>query len=104
MTLRSMFATRFRLHSSGNGSWSRPDACEEEGREGSVGEGCRACCALQAREQGGVEALSKEDVKLHSLITLKELLGYMKENGMIDEDKYNKILIYLKQNAKNNKT
>ena len=56
------------------------------------------------REQGGVEALSKEDVKLHSLITLKELLGYMKENGMIDEDKYNKILIYLKQNAKNNKT
>ena len=50
------------------------------------------------REQGGVEALSKEGVKLHSLITLKELLSYMKENNMIDEDKYNEILDYLEKN------
>ena len=50
------------------------------------------------REQGGVEALEKESIKLHSLITLKELLAYMKENNMIDKDRYNKILIYLKQN------
>ena len=50
------------------------------------------------REQGGVEALSKEGVKLHSLITLKELLGYMKASNMIDDGKYNEILIYLKQN------
>ena len=50
------------------------------------------------REQGGVEALAKENVKLYSLITLKELLGYMKENKMIDDNKYNKILNYLEQN------
>jgi uridine monophosphate synthetase len=50
------------------------------------------------REQGGVEALAKENLKLHSLITLKELLDYMKENNMIDENKLNEILIYLKQN------
>ena len=50
------------------------------------------------REQGGVEALAKENVKLHSLITLKELLGYMKENNMIDDNKYNEILSYLEQN------
>jgi len=50
------------------------------------------------REQGGVEALAKENVKLNSLITLKELLSYMKENNMIDEKKFNEILIYLKQN------
>ena len=50
------------------------------------------------REQGGVEALSKEGVKLHSLITLKELLSYMKENNMIDENKYNEILDYLEKN------
>jgi len=50
------------------------------------------------REQGGVESLAKENVKLHSLITLKELLSYMKENNMLDEDKYNEILNYLKQN------
>ena len=50
------------------------------------------------REQGGVEALSKEGVKLHSLITLKELLSYMKENNMIDKNKYNEILDYLEKN------
>lgn len=50
------------------------------------------------REQGGVEALAKENVKLHSLITLKELLGYMKNNNMIDDSKYNEILDYLEQN------
>ena len=50
------------------------------------------------REQGGVESLAKENVKLHSLITLKELLSYMKENNMLDENKYNEILNYLKQN------
>ena len=50
------------------------------------------------REQGGVEALAKENVKLHSLITLKELLSYMKDNDMVDEDKYNEILDYLEKN------
>lgn len=50
------------------------------------------------REQGGVEALAEKNIKLHSLITLKEILGYMKENNMIDDKKYNEILVYLKQN------
>lgn len=50
------------------------------------------------REQGGVEALAKENVKLHSLITLKELLNYMKNNNLIEEDKYNEVLNYLEQN------
>ncbi len=50
------------------------------------------------REQGGSEALEKEGVKLHCLITLKELLFYMKENDMLEEDKLSEILLYLKQN------
>jgi len=50
------------------------------------------------REQGGVEALAKENVKLQSLITLKELLQYMKDNKLIEEDKYNEVLTYLEQN------
>ncbi len=50
------------------------------------------------REQGGVGALAEKGIKLHSLITLKELLGYMKENNLIDDDKYNEILSYLEQN------
>jgi len=50
------------------------------------------------REQGGVEALAKENVKLHSLITLKELLKYMKDNNLVDENKYNEVLDYLEKN------
>jgi uridine monophosphate synthetase len=50
------------------------------------------------REQGGVEALAEKGVKLHSLITLKELLAYMKDNNMIDDDKYNEVLDYLEKN------
>jgi len=50
------------------------------------------------REQGGAEALAKENVKLHSLITLKEQLNYMKDNNLIDDSKYNETLNYLEQN------
>lgn len=50
------------------------------------------------REQGGTEALGKESIKLHSLITLKELLHYMKSKGMIEEKKLNEVLLYLKNN------
>ena len=50
------------------------------------------------REQGGVENLAKENVKLHSLITLKELLDYMKDNSLIEEEKYNEVLDYLEKN------
>ena len=50
------------------------------------------------REQGGVENLAKENVKLHSLITLKELLDYMKDNNLIEEEKYNEVLDYLEKN------
>jgi orotate phosphoribosyltransferase len=50
------------------------------------------------REQGGVEALAKENVKLHSLITLKELLDYMKSNSLMEEDKYKEVLSYLEKN------
>jgi len=50
------------------------------------------------REQGGVEALAKENVKLHSLITLKELLKYMKDNKLINDGKYDEVITYLEQN------
>lgn len=50
------------------------------------------------REQGGADALAKEGVKLHSLITLRELLGYMKENNMVDHKKYSETLDYLEKN------
>ncbi len=50
------------------------------------------------REQGGVEALAKEKVQLHSLITLKDILAYMQDKELIDEDRYNQIMLYLENN------
>ena len=50
------------------------------------------------REQGGKDALAKENVKLHSLITLKELLQYMEDNSLIDDTKYDEVMGYLEQN------
>ena len=50
------------------------------------------------REQGGDKALAEKGIKLHSLITFKELLSYMKEKNMLDENKYGEIMDYLEQN------
>lgn len=47
------------------------------------------------REQHGKETLAKENLKLHSLITLKELLEYMKKKKLIDEKDYNRVIDYL---------
>ena len=49
-------------------------------------------------EQGGVEKLAKKNVKLHSLIKLKEILDDMKDNSLIEEEKYNEVLDYLEKN------
>ena len=48
------------------------------------------------RQQGGTEALSKVDVKLQSLITLRELMEFLKEKNVITEDKLTEVLLYLK--------
>lgn len=47
------------------------------------------------REQGGMETLEKEGLRLRPLITLKELLKYMKEKEHLSSDKYNEIIDYL---------
>lgn len=47
------------------------------------------------REQGGSEALSSVGVELHSLITLKDMLEYMKKNKSIREEDYRSVLDYL---------
>ena len=60
--------------------------------EGAV---CEDVLVILDREQGGMENLAAENVNLHSLITLKELLEYMKENELVDEDNYNITMNYL---------
>lgn len=61
-------------------------------KEGAV---CKDVLVVLDREQGGAETLAAEDINLHSLIALKELLGYMKDNGLVDEDNYNITMNYL---------
>ena len=55
------------------------------------------------REQGGKDTLSKEKAKLHSLITLKETLEYMKKAELVDEDNYNITMNYLNKPEQWNK-
>jgi len=50
------------------------------------------------REQGCKEALEEKGVTLHSLITLKELLKYMKSKELVTAEKYKEILRYLEEN------
>jgi len=50
------------------------------------------------REQGGSEILAENGVTVHSLITLRNMLDYMKQKELVDEETVNKVLIYLKQN------
>ncbi len=50
------------------------------------------------REQGCKEALEEKGIALHKLITLKELLDYMKKNGLIEEERHKEVLKYLEEN------
>ena len=56
---------------------------------------CEDVLVIIDREQGGTETLAAENVKLHSLITLKEVLEYMKKKELVDEDNYNITTKYL---------
>lgn len=47
------------------------------------------------REQGGAEELAKIGVKLHKLVTLKELLSYLSGKGLITKEQYNTAIEYL---------
>jgi len=47
------------------------------------------------REQGAKETMKQMGVNLHSLITLREILEYMKEEGTIDDSQYDKVMDYL---------
>ncbi len=61
-------------------------------KEGAI---CEDSLVIIDREQGGTDNLAAEKVKLHSLITLKELLEYMKKNKLVDEDNYKITMNYL---------
>jgi orotate phosphoribosyltransferase len=47
------------------------------------------------REQGGEEAMVKEGINLHKLVTLKQLMSYMLDKEFISQEQYAKTLVYL---------
>ena len=47
------------------------------------------------REQGGEDVMVQNNVTLHKLVTLKELLSYMVDKEFISQDQYSKVLVYL---------
>lgn len=49
------------------------------------------------REQGGADELAKIGVKLHKLVTLKELLAYVLNKRLITSEQYNRVIDYLKK-------
>lgn len=51
------------------------------------------------RGQGGEELLEKNGLKLHSLIKLRDLLAYMKENNLVTDGKFNEVIDYLDKNV-----
>lgn len=61
-------------------------------KEGAI---CEDVLVILDREQGGTDNLAGEGLKLHSLMKLKEMLEYMKKNGLADEDNYNITMNYL---------
>ncbi len=55
------------------------------------------------REQGATENLAKDNIKLHRLITLRELLEFMKEKDLVDKDNYGITMNYIKNPEQWNK-
>lgn len=49
------------------------------------------------REQGAKATIKKAGAKLYSLITLREILDYMKENNLVDEKTYDEVMAYLEK-------
>ena len=48
--------------------------------------------AVLDKEEGAEENLSKEGIKLYSLIKVSELIEHMKANSLVDEETYNKVI------------
>ncbi|MFH1126440.1 MAG: orotidine 5'-phosphate decarboxylase, partial [Candidatus Altiarchaeota archaeon] len=72
--------------------WSKIEFIEGLREKGLVVEDC---LVVVDREQGGSDALGKSRVKLHSLITLKDMLDYMLKKKTISKEDYDNVVEYL---------
>jgi len=49
------------------------------------------------REQGGKEHLKNVGVKLHSILNVTELIEYLREQSVLDEETYLKCINYIRE-------
>lgn len=47
------------------------------------------------REQGGAEDLASRGYTLHSIMSLRQLVGILRDNGLVDGAKYRDVMAYL---------
>jgi orotate phosphoribosyltransferase len=72
--------------------WSKTEFIEGLREKGLTVEDCMV---VVDREQGAAETLGKQNVKLHSLTTLKTALEYMLKNKTITQEDYDNVMDYL---------
>src|SRR5262249_23287364 len=54
---------------------------------------------LVDREQGGADVLRQKGYRLHSLFTLREMLGALRRHEAISEPRFDEVLSYLSRGA-----
>ncbi|KAJ8922944.1 hypothetical protein NQ315_001490 [Exocentrus adspersus] len=62
-----------------------------------AGIACENAVVLLNREQGGEGILKKNGIKMHALLTMTELIGYLREADCIDDSVVVKVKAYLKE-------
>lgn len=60
-----------------------------------VGIKCTDAIVLLNREQGGAKILENNGIKMHALLTLTELMSYLKEANCIDDNTVDKVKNYI---------
>jgi uridine monophosphate synthetase len=71
-----------------------------EGVKGTAKCDVKGIAVLFDREQGGREILAKSGLELLSIMTITEAAQWLKEDGVIPEDKYSAIVEYVKNPPK----
>lgn len=57
---------------------------------------CTDALVLLNREQGGDEFLKSNGIKMHALLSLSQMMTYLKEANCVDDDVVQKVKEYLK--------
>lgn len=62
---------------------------------------CTDAIVLLNREQGGGQLLANERIHMHALVTMTQLMGYLREAACIADDVVERVLKYVASNQVN---